>query len=112
MKPMERKANRSPVLVADQSASACFLWLKIPRGSLLYLLVLVIPLFLPLTARAQTNCTSAPSGLIDWWPADGFSLDVAGTDNGILQGGVTFTNGEVGQAFNFAGATGLDRKRT
>jgi PKD repeat protein len=58
-----------------------------------------------ITVTPSTNCFSPPSGLIFWWPGQGNALDIAGGNNGTLVGGVTFTNGEVGQAFNFDGAT-------
>jgi len=56
-------------------------------------------------AGAQTNCTPVPSGLIAWWPGDGFALDVEGTNNGTLQGGAAYTNGLVGEAFSFSGTS-------
>src|ERR1035441_4179534 len=59
-----------------------------------------------LCAQQATNCTPALSGLVSWWPGDGFALDVAGTNNGTLQGGATYTNGLVGQAFSFNGVSG------
>ena len=43
------------------------------------------------------------SGLVSWWGADGNALDSVGTNNGILQGTVSFTNGLFGQAFLFNG---------
>jgi hypothetical protein len=57
-----------------------------------------------LVSAPGTNCVNAPSGLIAWWPGDGNALDIVGGNNGTLMGGVTFTNGEVGQAFSFVGA--------
>lgn len=51
----------------------------------------------------QTNCTPAPSGLVSWWPADGFALDVIGTNNGTLQNGAGYAAGEVGQASSLNG---------
>ena len=51
------------------------------------------------------QCTPPPSGIISWWSAEGNALDQAGTNNGALMGPVTYTNGEVGQAFNFDGAS-------
>ena len=53
-------------------------------------------------ATAQTSCTPTPSGLISWWPGDGFALDVEGTNNGTLEDGASYAPGEVGQAFNFS----------
>ena len=52
---------------------------------------------------ASAQCDPAPSGLVAWWPGEGNANDIVGTNNGTLQGGTTFTNGEVGQAFNFDG---------
>jgi hypothetical protein len=45
--------------------------------------------------------------LVAWWPGEGNANDIAGTNNGTLEGGVTFTNGEVGRAFSFDGVSGL-----
>jgi RHS repeat-associated protein len=46
-------------------------------------------------------CTQPPSGLVSWWPGDDNASDIAGTNNGILEGPMRFTNGEVGYAFVF-----------
>jgi Concanavalin A-like lectin/glucanases superfamily len=51
------------------------------------------------------GCTAPPAGLISWWPAEGNAFDQAGTNNGSLVGPVSFTNGEVGQAFSFDGSS-------
>jgi hypothetical protein len=59
-----------------------------------------------LTVLAQGPCLPPPPGLVSWWPAEGNANDVFGTNNGTLVGGVGFTNGEVGEAFSFDGATG------
>jgi hypothetical protein len=48
-----------------------------------------------------------PSGLVAWWPGDGNALDIAGGNNGTLVGGVTYANGEVGQAFDLDGTSGF-----
>jgi hypothetical protein len=52
-------------------------------------------------------CVTPPSGVAYWWPGEGNALDIWGGNNGTLQGGVTFTHGEVGQAFNLDGASGF-----
>jgi hypothetical protein len=52
------------------------------------------------------NCIPPPSGLVGWWPGQGNANDLTGANNGTLSGGVTFINGEVGQAFNFNPASG------
>jgi hypothetical protein len=50
-----------------------------------------------LTFRA----THAPYlvGMVTWWPFEGDASDIFGGLNGLLYGDVTFTNGEVGQAY-------------
>jgi hypothetical protein len=55
---------------------------------------------------APTNCDPAPGGLVTWWPGEGNANDVIGTNNGVPMGGLTYTNGEVGQAFQLDGSSG------
>jgi hypothetical protein len=50
---------------------------------------------------------TAPSGLVSWWPGEDNALDIWGANNGALVGGVIFTTGEVGQAFNLDGISGF-----
>jgi hypothetical protein len=58
------------------------------------------------TVRAWSdNCTPPPAGLVSWWAAEGNAADSFGGNNGILVGGVTFTNGEVRQAFALNGTS-------
>jgi hypothetical protein len=52
-------------------------------------------------------CVTPPSSLAYWWPANSNAFDIIGGNNGTLQGGVTYTNGEVGQAFSLDGSTGF-----
>jgi hypothetical protein len=54
-----------------------------------------------LTVLTAPPCDPPPSGIVSWWPAEGNADDVIGTNNGILQNGSSFTNGEAGQAFFF-----------
>jgi trimeric autotransporter adhesin len=51
----------------------------------------------------QPPCIAAPPGLVGWWTGDGNTVDIAGHNSGTLQNGATYGNGEVGQAFSFAG---------
>jgi hypothetical protein len=44
-----------------------------------------------------------PSGLVSWWRAEGNANDSISGNNGTPIGGLIYTNGEVGQAFNFDG---------
>lgn len=46
-------------------------------------------------------------GLVNWWAGNGNAVDTIGGDNGVLQSGVTFTNGVAGQAFSFDGSSGF-----
>ncbi len=48
-------------------------------------------------ASAQTNCATAPSGLVSWWRGQGTALDAAGTNNGTLVGNTGYGPGRVGQ---------------
>ena len=58
-----------------------------------------------LTVIPPPPCLPAPFGLVSWWRAEGDSTDCAGSNDGLLEGGVTFSSGEVGQALNFNGTS-------
>jgi N-acetylneuraminic acid mutarotase len=45
--------------------------------------------------------TGLPAGAVSAWRGEGNALDTVGGHNGTLQGGMTFTPGEVGLAFRF-----------
>lgn len=49
------------------------------------------------------NCLTPPSGLVAWWRGEGDATDSIGGNNGTLNNGVSFVNGEVGSAFSFNG---------
>src|SRR6185369_14167891 len=49
---------------------------------------------------------AAPADLTSWWPGDGDGLDIIGGLNGVLQGGATWSAGEVGRAFDLNGYDG------
>ncbi len=53
-------------------------------------------------------CTEPPMDLVSWWPGDGSANDIAGPNNGIMQGAATFGAGIVGQAFVFDGSAGTE----
>jgi hypothetical protein len=75
------------------------------RSSYLSLSVIICGFLLCPTARAA--CVGAPPGLIHWWRGESGARDWAGTNDGILEAGVTVTNaGEVGSAFVFNGSSG------
>jgi GH25 family lysozyme M1 (1,4-beta-N-acetylmuramidase) len=46
----------------------------------------------------------APSGLVDWWPAEGTPVDIIGTAHGTPINAVTYPAGEQGRAFHFNGS--------
>lgn len=54
-------------------------------------------------AAGQTSCLSPPSGLVNWWTADGNTYDFIGTLDDTLYNGAGFATGEVGVAFSFDG---------
>ena len=57
-----------------------------------------------LTVIVPGSCMLAPPGLIGWWPGDGNANDIAGANNGTLQGGATANAASmVAQAFSFDG---------
>ncbi len=56
---------------------------------------------------AAADCFAAPAGLVGWWPGDGNATDIAGGNNGTLQGGATANgSGLVGPAFALDGTSG------
>jgi hypothetical protein len=58
-----------------------------------------------LTVNPTLFCDPAPSGLVAMWEAEGNANDNVGANNGFPTVGITYTNGEVGQAFVFNGST-------
>ncbi len=59
-----------------------------------------------LTVSPIPPCTTAPSGLIGWWSAEGNAKDLVSGTYGTLYSGTGYTNGESGQGFSFDGASG------
>jgi RHS repeat-associated protein len=55
--------------------------------------------------RIVPPCLAPLSGLVGWWPGDGDARDLANANTGVLEGGVTFNPGKVGQAFHLNGTT-------
>jgi hypothetical protein len=47
-----------------------------------------------------------PSGMLAWWPADGYPTDIQGGHGMLISSGVGFAPSEVGQSFGFDGMTG------
>jgi hypothetical protein len=55
---------------------------------------------------ADAACVSPPAGLLSWWGGDNNTLDIVGTNNGTIHGGINYGQGAVGRAFNIDGASG------
>ena len=51
----------------------------------------------------NADCVATPSGLVSWWAGEGNAVDSIGNNSGVIQGGVTFSSGEAGEAFNLSG---------
>ncbi len=64
--------------------------------------LLAVFCFLNSSTSAQT-CIQPPAGLVSWWPGDGNAQDIIGSNDGTPQGGTTFAQGLVGQAFSIDG---------
>ncbi|HVM47826.1 MAG TPA: immunoglobulin domain-containing protein, partial [Candidatus Acidoferrum sp.] len=56
-----------------------------------------------LVIRSTSPCSQTITGLVGWWAGEANASDSAGTNDGILEGGVGFATGEVGQAFALNG---------
>src|SRR5437762_8232820 len=53
---------------------------------------------------AASDCCQPAAGLVGWWAGDGSAKDIAGTNNGVLQGGsIATAGGFAGFAFGFDG---------
>ena len=61
------------------------------------------PLSQTITANTA-NCAPQQTGLIDWWPGNGNINDIIGGNNASVNGTMSYSTGEVGEAFNFADA--------
>jgi YD repeat-containing protein len=53
--------------------------------------------------HVATPCVAPASGLVGWWPGDGDTRDLANGNAGVIEDGVTFVPGIVGQAFSLNG---------
>ncbi len=54
-------------------------------------------------------CVAPPSGAVAWYPGDGNANDIIAGHDGVLQNGVTFAPGIVGEAFSFDGVNSFVR---
>lgn len=51
------------------------------------------------TQPPPNACVAPPAGLVGWWPGEDSPGDVAGSSDGTLLNGATYTTGKVGRAF-------------
>jgi hypothetical protein len=51
--------------------------------------------------RTVPAAVALPSNAVSWWTANNTAADSVGSNNGTLNGGVTYGQGEVGSAFSF-----------
>ncbi|MGA2660189.1 MAG: LamG-like jellyroll fold domain-containing protein [Verrucomicrobiota bacterium] len=77
--------------------------MRVPIRGLLTATVGLAAFFVIDSIPAQTGCAPLPAGLVSWWAGEGNANDGEGANNGILEGGVSFVPGEVGNAFSFNG---------
>ena len=52
-------------------------------------------------------CDPPPAGIVAWWQGEGNGVDIVGSNNATVPAGVTYTNGEVGQGFDFNATANL-----
>ena len=77
------------------------------KNSVAFCLTLVFLIFVVSMTSANAQCVAPPSGMTNWWPADGNAFDIIGGNHGTLQNNAGFAAGEVGQAFSLDGANGF-----
>ncbi|MFO1478198.1 MAG: LamG-like jellyroll fold domain-containing protein [Verrucomicrobiota bacterium] len=56
-----------------------------------------------LTVNPPPPCATAPAGLVSWWRGEDDATDAAGSNIGIVHGGLVYDSGEVGDAFQMNG---------
>jgi hypothetical protein len=64
------------------------------------------------TGVALGQCIQPPAGMVAWWPGDGTTADLAGSNTGTWNGAAAYTAGEVGLAFSFGGASWVQAPST
>jgi hypothetical protein len=67
---------------------------------------LPVKLIRSVTVSTAGGSGQLPPGLAALWSGEGDANDSAGENPGTMHGGVTFANGQAGQAFSFDGSTG------
>ncbi|HEX3528183.1 MAG TPA: LamG domain-containing protein [Thermoanaerobaculia bacterium] len=62
-----------------------------------------LAVFITVSAASAQVCVPAPYGIVSWYPAETNAQDVVSSNNGSVNGSVTFGPGKVRQAFQFHG---------
>jgi large repetitive protein len=75
-----------------------------PRKIIIALGVMTAAVCSAISVIAQT--TTNPPGLVSLWAAEGNASDSTAMNPGVLRGGITFAEGNFGQAFAFDGSGG------
>lgn len=76
------------------------------KGLTLYSVLALVMALLMVAGMVTGGAAEAETtneGLSGWWRADGDATDSAGSNNGMVYGDTTYTNGVYGQAFVFDG---------
>ena len=74
-----------------------------PAGLACAALAFLVVVLFSAPSRAA-DCVPAPTGIVNWWKAEGNANDSVSGSNGVLKNGAGFSAGEAGQAFTFNGA--------
>jgi hypothetical protein len=61
------------------------------------------PTGVPTASPTATPMQACIANMISWWPGEENALDIVSQNDGTLQQGATFAQGEVGRAFSFDG---------
>jgi hypothetical protein len=61
----------------------------------------------PASTASSPLPVTPPSGMLAWWPADGYPSDIQNGHGMVINNGVSFAPSEVGQSFAFDGLTGF-----
>jgi hypothetical protein len=59
--------------------------------------------FFLIGGTVHAGCVMPPAGLVSWWSGDGHTYDVVNLNRSYLQGGASFGNGLIDQAFSLDG---------
>jgi hypothetical protein len=90
-------------IISGATNSTLILLSAQPTDSGTYSVVVSNAVGVAASSNAVLSVVCAPPGAVSWWRGESSGADYAGTNNGMLNGGVGFVGGELGQAFSFDG---------